>query len=73
MDDRPADDTVPDPKTEPEGGAATGAGPSGGDAVEEADNGERMLDRDREGDEPEEHAQSRVDRIETHNRGRSED
>lgn len=73
MDDRPADDTVPDPKSEPEGGAATGAGPSAGEAVEKADNGERMLDRDRQDDDPEEEAQAEVERMETHNRGRSAD
>ncbi|HEX5946487.1 MAG TPA: hypothetical protein VFY82_09430 [Acidimicrobiales bacterium] len=73
MDDRPDDDTVPDPKAEPEGGAASGAGPSAGEGVETTDNGERMLDRDREGDDPEQDAQAEVERMETHNRGRSED
>jgi hypothetical protein len=73
MDDRPADDTVPDPKAEPEGGAASGSGPTSADAVEKADNGERTLDRDRAGDDPEQGAQSEVERLEAHNRGRSED
>ena len=73
MDDRPNDDTVPDPTAEPEGGAATGSGPSS-DSVgdtDNADNGERVLDADREGDEPGRDAQAQVDRMETHNRGRS--
>lgn len=72
MDDRPSD-AVSDPKAEPEGGAATGAGPSGGDAVEKADNGEQTLARDRQHENPEEDAAAEVERMETHNRGRSEE
>lgn len=68
------DDAVPDPASEPEGGAAAGGAPRDDDAVEgavdKADNAERVLDPDREGDDPEEDARATVDRMERHDRGR---
>lgn len=74
MGDARGDDTVPDPAAEPEGGAAAGGVPRDDDAVEgavdQAQNAERVLDPDREGDEPEQDAQATVDRMERHDRGR---
>ena len=63
-----ADDQGPDALDAPDGGPAAGSLP-----VEPADNGERGLDPDAEGDDPERAARAGVERLERHNRGRAGD